>query len=77
MNSISDLELVGKRVLARVDFNVLMDAHGNITDGIRIQMILPTLQLIVDKGGKLVICSHMGRKVSTRCRCTNSVVPIK
>lgn len=61
MNSIYDLELAGKRVLVRADFNVPMDEQGNITDDIRIRMVLPTLQHILSKDGKLVICSHLGR----------------
>lgn len=61
MNSIHDLELAGKRVLVRADFNVPMDKQGNITDDNRIQMVLPTLQHILAHNGKLIICSHMGR----------------
>jgi phosphoglycerate kinase len=61
MNSIYDLELAGKRVLVRADFNVPMDEQGNITDDNRIIMVLPTLQYILEQNGKLVICSHMGR----------------
>ncbi len=61
MKSIRDLSLADKRVLVRVDFNVPMDEQGNITDDIRIRMAVPTLQYILDKQGKLIICSHMGR----------------
>lgn len=66
MKSILDLDVADKRVLVRVDFNVPMDEDGNITDDIRIRMALPTLQHIVKKGGKLVICSHMGRPKGER-----------
>jgi phosphoglycerate kinase len=66
MKSINDLSLANKRVLVRVDFNVPMDDQGNITDDIRIRMALPTLQYILDKGGKLIICSHMGRPKGQR-----------
>lgn len=61
MKSLQDMDLVGKRVLVRADFNVPMDADGQITDDIRIRMVLPSLQYILEKGGRLVICSHMGR----------------
>lgn len=61
MKLLRDLELAGKRILVRADFNVPMDEQGNITDDNRIQMVLPTLRYILSQNGKLVICSHMGR----------------
>lgn len=66
MKTIRDLELAGKRVLVRVDFNVPMDAEKNITDDIRIRMALPTINYILDHGGKLILCSHMGRPKGQR-----------
>ncbi len=66
MNTIRDLELGGKRVLVRVDFNVPMDAEKNITDDIRIRMALPTINYILDNGAKLILCSHMGRPKGER-----------
>lgn len=61
MRSIRDLDLKGKRVLIRVDFNVPMDGELKITDDIRMKMALPTLEFIKDQGGRLIICSHLGR----------------
>ena len=61
MKLLRDLQLAGKRVLVRADFNVPMDEQGNITDDNRIQMVLPTLRYVLSQNGKLVICSHMGR----------------
>lgn len=61
MNSIRDLDLENKRVLVRVDFNVPMDENGTITDDIRMQRALPTLEYIRERQGKLIICSHRGR----------------
>ncbi|MCX5869775.1 MAG: phosphoglycerate kinase [Deltaproteobacteria bacterium] len=61
MKTIRDLELAGKRILVRVDFNVPMDEQGVITDDIRIRMALPTIQYILAQKGKLILCSHMGR----------------
>ncbi len=66
MNTIRDLDLSGKRVLVRVDFNVPMDTERNITDDIRIRMALPTINYILDKGAKLILCSHMGRPKGER-----------
>src|SRR6266566_3355297 len=58
--TINDLDLKGKRVFIRVDFNVpLKDAV--ITDDTRIRETLPTLRLAIQKGGRLVLASHLGR----------------
>ncbi len=61
MQTIHDLEVKGKKVLLRADFNVPMDAEKNITDDIRMRMVLPTIKLLIEKGAKLIICSHCGR----------------
>ena len=66
MKTIRDLELAGKRILVRVDFNVPMDEQGGITDDIRIRMALPTIQYILEQKGKLILCSHMGRPKGER-----------
>jgi phosphoglycerate kinase len=58
--SIRDLELAGKRVFIRVDFNVPVD-RGNVTDDTRIRETLPTLRLAMDRGARLVLASHLGR----------------
>lgn len=58
--SIRDLDLAGKRAFIRVDFNVPLD-KGKVADDTRIRETLPTLKLAMERGGKLVLASHLGR----------------
>ena len=58
---VQDLDLAGKRVLIRVDFNVPLDDARSITDDTRIRAALATLRLVLDAGGRPVIMSHLGR----------------
>ncbi len=66
MKSIQDIHLKAKRVLLRADFNVPMDDQKQITDDVRIRMVLPTIHHILTEKGRLVICSHMGRPKGKR-----------
>ncbi|UCE01767.1 MAG: phosphoglycerate kinase [Candidatus Latescibacterota bacterium] len=59
--ALADLDLAGKRVLVRVDFNVPMDEQQNIMDDRRIRSSLPTIRTILDKGGTPILVSHLGR----------------
>lgn len=59
--TIRDIDLDGKRVLLRADYNVPVGDDGAITDDYRIQQSLPTIKYLLEHGVKLVICSHLGR----------------
>ncbi len=59
--SIDQVDVRGKTVLMRVDFNVPQDDLGAITDDRRIEMALPTIQSVLERGGKLILMSHLGR----------------
>ncbi len=61
MKTIKSLDISGKRVFIRVDFNVPLDAYQNITDDTRIKAVLPTLKYALDHNAKLIVASHMGR----------------
>lgn len=59
--SIEDIDVSGKRVLVRCDFNVPFDAEGNITDPKRINESLKTIKYLINKNAKVILCSHLGR----------------
>lgn len=59
--TIADVDVRDKVVLMRVDFNVPQDDDGNITDDRRIRMALPSIESVLNRGGKLVLMSHLGR----------------
>lgn len=59
--TIEDIQVAGKKVLVRCDFNVPLDENKNITDENRINGALPTIKYLMGQGAKVILCSHMGR----------------
>jgi phosphoglycerate kinase len=72
---VRDLEVKGKTVLMRVDFNVPMQ-DGQITDTNRIVQALPTIKDVMDRGGKLVLFSHLGRIKTAADKADKSLKPV-
>ncbi len=61
IQAVDQIELKGKRVFIRVDFNVPQDEKGDITDDTRILLSLPTIRFVSEAGGKVILASHLGR----------------
>jgi phosphoglycerate kinase len=61
LRSIDELQLSGKRVFLRADFNVPLDASRQVTDDTRIREVLPTLRRLLQLGGRVMVASHLGR----------------
>ncbi|XAM01376.1 phosphoglycerate kinase [Phycisphaeraceae bacterium D3-23] len=76
--TIADVDVAGKRVLMRVDFNVPMKGEGDaqqITDDRRIVMALPTIKSVLERGGGVVLMSHLGRPEGTGKEADKSLAP--
>src|SRR5699024_9047652 len=73
--SVKDLDLKGKKVLVRADFNVPMN-DGKITNDNRIQAALPTIEYILNEGGKVIVFSHLGRIKTEEDKTKNTLRPV-
>ena len=73
--ALNDLNVKGKKVLIRVDFNVPMK-DGKITDETRIKAALPTIKYVIDNGGKAIVFSHLGRIKSADDFAKNDIKPV-
>ncbi|MCX7759857.1 MAG: phosphoglycerate kinase [Hydrogenothermaceae bacterium] len=59
--TLKDVDVKGKKVFVRVDYNVPLDEHGNIEDDIRIRETIPTINYLLDNGATIILASHLGR----------------
>lgn len=75
--TVKDIRLKGKKVLIRVDFNVPMNDEGVITDDNRITAAIPTIEYVINQGGRAILFSHLGRVKTEDDKAKNSLKPVQ
>ena len=75
VKTVDDLDLTGKKVFVRVDFNVPLDSDGSVTDDTRIKAALPTIKKLYEQDAKIILASHLGRPKGERVE-SMSLAPV-
>ena len=73
--SVDDINVAGKRVLCRCDFNVPLK-EGKITDENRLVAALPTIKKLIADGGKVILCSHLGKVKTEEDKVSKTLAPV-
>ena len=74
--TVEDIQVQGKKVLVRCDFNVPLDENNGITDENRIRGALPTIQYLIGQGARIILCSHLGRPKGDGFEAKYSLAPV-